>query len=103
MLTETHGDRVTRNHILAYAVLLVPVSLALGLTEVAGPIYLAASVVLNALFLGACWQVWRRDRADSEADRFAAEKRAFKVSLLYLTLHFGALLAEATLGSLLGA
>ncbi len=103
MLTETHGDRVTRNHILAYAVLLVPVSLALGLTEVAGPIYLAASVVLNALFLGTCWQVWRRDREASEADRFAAERRAFKVSLLYLTLHFGALLAEASLGTFLGA
>jgi protoheme IX farnesyltransferase len=103
MLTETHGDRVTRNHILAYAVLLVPVSLALGLTEVAGPITLAASVVLNALFLGTCWQVWRRDRETAEADRFAAEKRAFKVSLLYLFLHFGALLAEASLGTFLGA
>ncbi|MBP1807154.1 heme o synthase [Rubellimicrobium aerolatum] len=103
MLTETHGDRVTRNHILAYAVLLVPVSLALGLTPVAGPVYLAASVVLNLLFLGACWQVWRRDRAAAEADRFAAEKRAFKLSLLYLFLHFGALLAEAGLGTILGA
>jgi protoheme IX farnesyltransferase len=103
MLTETHGDRPTRNHILAYAVLLVPVSLALGLTEVAGPVYMAASVVLNALFLGACWQVWRRDRDTAEADRFAAERRAFKVSLVYLFLHFGALLLEAVLGPYLGA
>ena len=33
MLTETHGDRTTRDHILAYACLLVPVSLALALTR----------------------------------------------------------------------
>ncbi|TNC70952.1 heme o synthase [Rubellimicrobium roseum] len=103
MLTETHGDRVTRNHILGYAILLVPVSLALGLTPVAGPVYLAASVVLNLLFVGACWRVWRRDRAAAEADRFAAERRVFKLSLLYLFLHFGALLAEASLGTFLGA
>ena len=103
MLTETHGERTTRNHILAYALALVPVSLALGLTPVAGPIYLAASLVLNLLFVRACWQVWRRDTTASEADRFAAEKQAFKLSLLYLFLHFGALLAEASLGTFLGA
>ncbi|WP_210530215.1 heme o synthase [Rubellimicrobium arenae] len=103
MLTETHGDRVTRRHILAYALALVPVSLALGFTPVAGQIYLAASVVLNVLFVGACWSVWRRDRSAAEADRFAAEKRVFKLSLLYLFLHFGALLAEASLGTYLGA
>ena len=99
MLTETHGDRTTRRHILAYAVLLVPVSLALGLTPVAGVVYISASVVLNLLFLEGAWRVWRRDRAASEADRWAAERRLFRLSLLYLFLHFGALLAEATLGT----
>jgi protoheme IX farnesyltransferase len=98
MLTETHGDRTTRRHILAYAILLVPVSLALGLTPVAGPIYLAASVVLNLLFVRAAWIVWRRDHEGSEADRWAAERRLFKLSLLYLFLHFGALLLESGLG-----
>jgi protoheme IX farnesyltransferase len=104
MLTETHGDRVTRRHILAYAVLLVPVSLLLLVTPVAGPVYAAASVVLNLLFLGAAWRVWwRRDRDAAEADRWAAERRVFKLSLLYLFLHFGALLAEAALGTQWGA
>ncbi len=103
MLTETHGDRVTRRHILAYAVLLVPVSLLLGLTEVAGPVYLAASVVLNILFVHGAWSVWRRDRDAAEADRWSAEKRLFKLSLLYLFLHFGALLAEAALSIAWGA
>ena len=42
-------------------------------------------------------RVWRRDEAEAEADNFAAEKAAFKVSLYYLFLHFSALLAEAAL------
>lgn len=99
MLTETHGDLATRRHILAYAALLLPVSLLLGLTEVAGPLYLSASLVLNVLFLGSAWTVWRRNRAAAEADRWAAERRVFKLSLLYLAGHFGALLAEAALGT----
>jgi protoheme IX farnesyltransferase len=99
MLTETHGDRATRAHILAYALLLVPVSLVLSLSVVAGPVYLAASLVLNLLFVQGAWRVWRRDRATAEADRWAAERRLFKLSLLYLFLHFGALLAEAVLST----
>jgi protoheme IX farnesyltransferase len=97
MLTETHGPRATRAHILGYALLLVPASLALGLTAVGGPVYLGVSVVLNALFVRACWAVWRRGEAEAEADRFAAERRAFRLSLHYLFLHFGALLLEAFL------
>ena len=33
----------------------------------------------------------------AEADRYATEKRVFRISLTYLFLHFGALLAEAIL------
>jgi protoheme IX farnesyltransferase len=97
MLTETHGPRVTRNHILGYAILLVPVALAIGFTPIGGAFYLAASLVLNARFLLACLALWRRDEAEALADGFAAEKRAFRMSLSYLFLHFGALLAEAGL------
>ena len=97
MLTETHGRRVTRNHILAYAILLVPVALGIGFTGIGGGLYLAASVVLNARFLLACIAVWRRDEAAAVADGYATEKRAFRMSLSYLFLHFGALLAEAGL------
>ena len=103
MLTETHGDRTTRRHILAYALLLVPVSLGLGLTPVAGPVYMAAALVLNLLFVHGAWAVWRRGRDAAEADRWAAERRLFKLSLLYLFLHFGALLAEVALGTQWGA
>ncbi|HSG37600.1 MAG TPA: heme o synthase [Paracoccaceae bacterium] len=97
MLTETHGRRVTRNHIMGYMVALVPVALAIAFTSIGGPIYLATALVLNLWFLKACYRVWRRDEAQAEADNFAAEKAAFKVSLAYLFLHFSALLAEAAL------
>jgi len=97
MLTETHGRRVTRNHIMGYMIALVPVAIGIAFTSIGGPIYLATAVALNLWFLKACFRVWRRDEAEAEADNFAAEKAAFKVSLYYLFLHFSALLAEAAL------
>lgn len=97
MLTETHGRRVTRNHILGYMICLVPVALGLAFTSIGGPVYLAVAVLLNLWFLQACIVVWRRDEAAAEADSFAAERRAFKVSLAYLFGHFTALLAESAL------
>lgn len=97
MLTETHGRRSTRRHILAYTLLLLPVALGLGFTSIGGPIYLAIAVVLNLQFLGGAWKLLRRDEAQAEADGYAAEKKVFKISLGYLFLHFGALLIEAAL------
>ena len=97
MLTETHGRRVTRNHVLGYTLPLVPVALGLGFTSIGGPVYLAVSVVLNIRFLLGAWAVWRRDETQAEADGYASEKRLFRLSLSYLFLHFGALLAEAVL------
>ncbi len=97
MLTETHGRRVTRNHIMGYMVALVPVSLAIAFTSIGGPIYLLVAVIWNVWFLNACFKVWRRDEDAAESDSFAAERSAFKVSLAYLFLHFVALFAEAAL------
>ena len=99
MLTETHGRRATRNHILVYTALLVPVALALAFTSIGGPVYLAVAVVMNAWFLKGAWDIWRRSDADSEADKHAVEIRVFKVSLYYLFAHFLALLADAALRS----
>ncbi|ROT99117.1 heme o synthase [Histidinibacterium lentulum] len=97
MLTETHGRRVTRIHVLGYTLLLVPVAVAIGFTSIGGPLYLALSVVLNARFLWGAVQVWRRDEGAAEGDSYATEKGLFRQSLWYLFLHFGALLAEASL------
>ncbi len=97
MLTVTHGRAETRRQIWIYSVLLAPVALGLALTSIAGPVYLAAAIVLNAIFLKYAFAVWRRDEATAEADGFATEKRLFRFSLSYLFLHFGALLADAAL------
>src|SRR6056297_2062920 len=97
MLTVTHGRAATRRQILVYTLILAPVALALAATPVAGPVYLAAALVLNAMALHGAWVIRGRDEATAEADKYAAEKRFFRFSLLYLFLHFGALLADAGL------
>jgi protoheme IX farnesyltransferase len=97
MLTVTHGRKSTRNHILVYTILLVPVAVGAAFTSIGGPIYLAASVLLNGWFLIGAWRIWRRDEVAAEADAYAVEKSVFRFSLYYLFLHFGAFLAEAAL------
>jgi len=97
MLTVTHGRRETRRQILIYTILLAPVALGLGFTSIAGPVYLAAAIVLNAIFLKGAWDIGRRDEATAEADAYATEKRVFRFSLSSLFLHFGALLVDAGL------
>jgi protoheme IX farnesyltransferase len=99
MLTETHGRRVTRNHVLAYTLLLVPVAFGIALTPIGGPIYLAVAVVMNVWFLKGAYDIWRRDETQAEADKYRTEIKVFKVSLYYLFLHFGALLADAAMRS----
>lgn len=97
MLADTHGREATRNHIMGYTIALVAVALGLAFTPVGGPLYLAVALLLNLRFLGAAWRVWRRDDAACEADQHLAERQLFKASLLYLFLHFGAIMAEAIL------
>ena len=97
MLTVTHGRPATRRQILIYTALLFVLAVGTGFTAIGGPIYLAVAVVLNALFLLGAWRIWQRDEADAEADNYAVERKFFRLSLWYLFLHFGAILAEATL------
>jgi protoheme IX farnesyltransferase len=97
MLTVTHGRRATRVHILVYTVLLAALAIGTGFTSIGGPAYLAVALVLNGLFLKGAWEIFRRDEDASEADNFKTEKAFFKLSLLYLFAHFGAILLEAGL------
>jgi protoheme IX farnesyltransferase len=97
MLTVTHGRRATRVHILAYTVLLAILAIGTAFSGIGGPIYLAVAVVMNALFLLGAWKIFGRNEDDSEEDNFKAERSFFKLSLLYLFLHFGAILLEALL------
>ena len=97
MLTVTHGRKVTRAHILAYALALAPVAVGTGFTPIGGPVYLATAIALNLWFVRGAWAIWHRDEAVAEADKYRVEKTFFRFSILYLFLHFGALLAEAVL------
>jgi protoheme IX farnesyltransferase len=97
MLTVTHGRRVTRNHILAYTLLLAPVALGLGMTSIGGPVYMVASLMMNLWFLKGAMDIQGRNEVQAVADGYKTEKAFFKFSLIYLFLHFGMLLVEATL------
>ncbi|MGO4916984.1 heme o synthase [Pseudogemmobacter sp. W21_MBD1_M6] len=99
MLNVTHGRKVTRNHILAYTVLLAPIAIGTAFTSIGGPVYLVTAVALNLWFLKGAVQIWRRNDAAADADDYKVEKAFFRFSLLYLFLHFGALLADAALRS----
>ena len=97
MLTVTHGRRATRWHILVYTGLLALPAVGIAFSGIGGPVYLAIAVVMNALFLRGAWVISRRTEDDSETDNFKVERSFFKLSLLYLFLHFGAILVEALL------
>jgi protoheme IX farnesyltransferase len=100
MLTVTHGRRATRVHILVYTALLAILAVGAAFSGIGGPIYLVVALVMNALFLAGSIRIWRRDESQAEADGYAVEKRVFRLSLLYLFLHFGAILAETLLAPL---
>ena len=100
MLTVTHGRRATRAHILVYTVLLAALAIGAGFTSIGGPVYLATAVVLNALFLKGAWAIWRRDETGAEADSYKAERSFFKLSLLYLFAHFGAIALDTAMAPL---
>ena len=90
MLPVVRGEAETRRQILLYSVLLY------GVTQLPfsgggfGAVYLVASLVLNALFIGGAVVLLRR------ADRRSA-LRLYLFSLLYLALLFGAMVADVRL------
>ncbi|KZY33726.1 protoheme IX farnesyltransferase [Roseovarius sp. HI0049] len=100
MLTVTHGRRVTRVHILVYTALLAALAIGAAFTSIGGPVYLATAVVLNALFLKGAWAIWRRDESAAEADSYKVERSFFKLSLLYLFAHFGAIALDTAMAPL---
>ncbi|MEM9716914.1 MAG: heme o synthase [Pseudomonadota bacterium] len=92
MLTVTHGPIVTRKQVFVYAILLAPVTLALGLTEIGSPLYMLVALVLNARFIWGAFQISRRSQETAYDDSFAVERGLFKQSLGYLFILFSGLL-----------
>jgi protoheme IX farnesyltransferase len=90
MLPNVIGDQPTRWRMLWYTLALVPVTLAPVPLGLLGATYLVAALGLNAWFV---WQIVRvlRERSD------AAARRAFHVSLAYLSALFLAMLVDRAL------
>ena len=86
MLPNVKGQRVTRNQIFGYSFpMAVTAILPFALAET-GWVYGVAAVVLNLVFLGLAYRVWKNDAADATAMK--PEKQLFAFSILYLFLLF---------------
>jgi protoheme IX farnesyltransferase len=88
MLPVTHGEDYTRLNILLYTILLVLITILPYLTGMSGLIYLAAALVLGAIFL--TYAV----RMKFDTDDVALPMRTFRFSITYLAILFAALLVD---------
>ncbi len=87
MLPVTHGDKFTRLHVLLYTIILLACSTLPFVTRMSGLPYLAAALVLGAVFMYYAVRIYT-DYSDALA------RRTFRYSILYLTLLFAALLVD---------
>jgi protoheme IX farnesyltransferase len=87
MLPVVSGSHETKRQILLYTMVLWPVTVAPWLLGVAGDLYAAGALLLNAVFTGTAIRV---SRDDSER----SARRMFTFSLLYLFLIFSLLLVD---------
>jgi protoheme IX farnesyltransferase len=87
MLPVTHGDQFTRLHVLLYTIILIACSALPFVTRLSGLPYLAAAMLLGAVFLYYAVKIYT-DYSDALA------RRTFRYSILYLTLLFAALLVD---------
>jgi heme o synthase len=87
MLPVTHGVAHTNLQVLLYTVLLVPVTLLPFVTGMSGPIYLAAVLVLDAVFLYYALAMAFSERED-------LPMKMFRFSVRYLMWLFAALLLD---------
>ncbi|HEY0838351.1 MAG TPA: heme o synthase [Azospirillum sp.] len=87
MMPVVEGPETTKRQMLLYTLLLLPVAASPWWVGIAGPVYLAGSLVLGAMF------VWCAVRVLRSADDKPA-KQMFGFSILYLFLLFALLVGE---------
>jgi protoheme IX farnesyltransferase len=100
MLPVVSGAWTTRVHVALYTVLLVPLTLAPWALGLSGPLYAAVAAALGLGFLYHAWRVLR-DRQDSTGISLTSDapaKAAFKYSIIYLFVLFGALAVDRLFG-----
>ncbi|MDP2822489.1 MAG: protoheme IX farnesyltransferase, partial [Sulfuritalea sp.] len=87
MLPVTHGAEYTRRHVFLYTIGLTLVTLVPYVIGMCGWFYLTSAVLLDTIFLGYAWLIWR-DYSDAVA------RITFRWSIWYLALLFAALLVD---------
>ncbi|HEU4779430.1 MAG TPA: heme o synthase [Steroidobacteraceae bacterium] len=87
MLPVTHGVAFTRLQVLLYTVLLTAVTIMPFVSGMSGLIYLAAALVLNAMFIFYALQMKLTERAH-------LPMKVFRFSITYLMWLFAALLVD---------
>jgi len=92
MMPVVAGERATRHQILAYAALLLPLSMAPWWIGGTGAVYGLSALVLSLVFLVLSVRVGLR--AEVEGDSMKPEKQLFAWSVIYLFALFAALVAD---------
>ena len=87
MMPVIYGIPMTRLHILLYTILLTAVTLMPWLLLMSGLIYLLSALVLDAIFVGYAWKLYRHPQPNMPM-------RVFRWSINYLGLLFAALLID---------
>jgi protoheme IX farnesyltransferase len=93
MLPVVRGVPETARQIGLYSILLVAISLVFFAVARMGIVYLAAAVILGALFLVQAYRLWRQ--ASSPERSLAQSIRLYRYSITYLTLLFIAVAVDA--------
>ncbi len=97
MMPVVAGEKSTRRQILAYCILLLPLSIVPWLIGGAGTIYGGAALALSGAFLGFALPVALRSAG--EGDNMRPEKRLFGFSILYLFALFAALVLDRVIAA----
>lgn len=87
MLPVTHGEHVTKLHIILYTIIMILITLLPYLTGMSGPIYLLAAIVLGLGFLWWSLMLMYRPKPSTAMD-------TFQYSIVYLMVLFVVLLTD---------
>jgi len=85
MLPVVVGERVTKLHMLAYSLLLLPLTLVPTFIGLTGRIYFAGAAALGALFILSAWRVWHDT---GNANNYKSARQMFGYSIFYLFMIF---------------
>jgi protoheme IX farnesyltransferase len=100
MLPVVRGIAETSRQIALYTILLVAISLVFAVVAQMGLVYLAAAVVLGAIFLWRAFRLWREGSAPEASTAQAI--RLYRYSISYLTLLFVAVAVDAVVALPIG-